>query len=80
MTVETYDARRAVLSQLERAYERHAVAEQVSQPDDPATAEEYHRFAVRVLQARMAEEDDRKPGELPMHCLDCAAAYAAGER
>jgi hypothetical protein len=31
-----------------------------------------------VLRARMAEEEDPKPKEATIHCLNCAAAYAAG--
>jgi hypothetical protein len=76
MTVS--EAKQAVLTQLERAYERHSVAEQVTRPTDPELASDYHDFAVRVLRARMAEEEDKKPSELPIHCLNCAAAYAAG--
>lgn len=72
------EARSAVLRQLERAYERHAVAEQVTRQTDPDMAEEYHDFAVRLLRARMAEDDDPKPGTPTIHCLNCAAAYAAG--
>jgi hypothetical protein len=74
----TTDARSAVLRQLERAYERHAVAEQVARTANPDLAEEYHGFAVRVLRARMAEEEDKKPEPATVHCLNCAAAYAAG--
>jgi hypothetical protein len=76
----TDTARTAVLRQLERAYERHAVAEQVARQNDPELAEEYHAFAVRVLRARMAEDDDKKPEPPTVHCLQCAAIYAAGER
>jgi hypothetical protein len=74
----TDDAQRSVLAQLELAYERHAVAEQVTLANDPELASEYHDFAMRVLRARMAEEEDPKPKEATIHCLNCAAAYAAG--
>jgi hypothetical protein len=74
----TDEAQTAVLAQLELAYERHAVAEQVTLGNDPELAIEYQTFAKRVLRARMAEEEDPKPKEATIHCLNCAAAYAAG--
>ena len=71
------EAKRNVMAQLELAYERHSVAEQVTRPTDPELASDYHDFAVRVLRARMAEEEDPKPSE-PCGCIQCAAIYAAG--
>jgi hypothetical protein len=77
----TTDARSAVLRQLERAYERHAVAEQVYKGVDDEASEAAHQNAVRVLRARMVEEEDPKVGPPQvMHCLVCAAAYAAKGR
>lgn len=73
-------ARTAVMAQLETAYERHAVAEQLARPTDPELAEDFHRFTVRLLRARMAEDEDPKPASPTVHCLNCAAAYAAGGR
>lgn len=74
-------ARTAVLRQLERAYERHAVAEQVNKGVNDEESEEAHRNAVRVLKARMVEDEDPKVGPPQvMHCLVCAAAYAARGR
>ena len=76
----TTDARAAVLHQLESAYETLAVKEQLARTTDPGLAEDYHRLAVAVLRARMAEDGDPAVPELGVHCLNCAAAYAAGDR
>lgn len=72
------DARTAVMAQLETAYERLAVQEQMLRTTDPEGANVCHDAAVRVLRARLAEDDDPKVPTLPIHCLNCAAAYAAG--
>jgi len=71
-------ARIEVMAILETAYERFAVDEQLARPSDPELAEDLHRTAVRLLRARMAEEDDPKLQTPTVHCLNCAAAYAAG--
>jgi hypothetical protein len=74
------DAQAEVLRQLERAYERHAVAEQVARQNEPDLAEEYHAFAVRVLRARMAEDEDKRPEPPTVHCLACGMVYARTDR
>jgi hypothetical protein len=74
----TDTARTAVLDQLTDAYERLAEHEQRARTIDFELAEEVHGQAVRVLRAMAAEEHDPPTRELPIHCLQCAAGYAAG--
>jgi hypothetical protein len=76
----TTDARAAVLRQLEAAFERHAIDEQLTRTTDPETAEMFHRFGVRVLRARLTEEENPPSPEPVIHCLNCAAAYARGSK
>lgn len=68
--------RHEVLRQLERAYERHAVQEQLLRTVDPEGSQVHHETCVRLLRARMAEEDDPKMPPMAMHCLTCARVYA----
>ena len=75
MTVAA-DGRPGVLHQLERAYERHAVQEQLLRTSDPEGSQMHHDIAVRLLRARMAEDDDPKMPPMAMHCLTCARVYA----
>lgn len=81
MTVATLDAaaRLAVMRQLEDAFERLAVKEQIVRTTDPASAEEFHAFGNAVLRARLAEEDDPEP-QPACRCAACGAAYAKGLR
>ena len=81
MTVAA-DGRTEVLRHLERAYERHAVQEQLLRTVDPEGSQVHHDTCVRLLRARMAEEDEstKLPPPLVQHCLTCAAAYAARGR
>jgi hypothetical protein len=73
----TTDARSAVLRQLERAYERHAVAEQVYQTTEPQKASDAHDAAVYLIRWIDIEDRDPKP-KPPCGCLECSAIYAAG--
>lgn len=78
--VSETEARDEVMAQLETAYERFCVDEQLARATDPELAEDFHKLGVRLLRARMAEEENPKPQTPTMHCLNCAAAYAAGGR
>ena len=60
------------------AYETHAIREQILRTTNPEDAAERHRFALLVLRARLAEEDDPIPQGPVVDCLRCAAIYAAG--
>ena len=77
MAVDT-EAQAAVLQQLEMAYERLAVNEQLTRTTDPELAEDFHRLSTRVLRARLAEEDNPEPKVPTMDCLPCAVAMRKG--
>lgn len=83
MTVDQLSiaAKAAVLDQIERAYESHCIDEQINRTTNPDVAEVHHAAAVRLLRARMVEEDEnpRLEPAITRHCLTCAAAYAANK-
>ena len=83
VTNETRDtaARTEVMAVLEARYELFCVKEQIARTTDPELAEDYHRIAVRLLRARLAEEENPKvKPPLLMHCFQCAWAYATQGR
>jgi len=70
----TTNARDAVLERLAERYEQLAIDEQHARLTDDELAADFHKLALLVLSARLAEEDDPQPPEPVADCLACAIA------